>query len=122
MEKIDHKKTLKEFYNPPRMPVIVDVPEWQFLMIDGKGYPGTSQEYQDALEALYAVAYTLRFALKKAEILDYKVMPLEGSRGIALPFSVPQQNSPAVMTTVELSAAQTSSSSRPPEIMTLELS
>lgn len=78
MEKIDHKKTLKEFYNPPRTPVIVDVPEWQFLMIDGKGYPGTSQEYQDALEALYAVAYTLRFALKKGEILDYKVMPLEG--------------------------------------------
>ncbi|MHA2429092.1 MAG: GyrI-like domain-containing protein, partial [Candidatus Hermodarchaeia archaeon] len=78
MEKIDHKKTLKEFYNPPRTPVIVDVPEWQFLMIDGKGYPGTSQEYQDALEALYTVAYALRFAFKKAEVLDYKVMPLEG--------------------------------------------
>ena len=78
MEKIDYQKTMKEFYNPPRTPVIVDVPEMQYLMIDGKGYPGTSQEYQDAIEALYPVAYTLRFALKKADILDYKVMPLEG--------------------------------------------
>jgi hypothetical protein len=50
----------------------------QYLMIDGKGYPGTSQEYQDAIEALYPVAYALRFVLKKAGILDYKVMPLEG--------------------------------------------
>jgi len=78
MEKIDYQKTMKEFYNPPRTPVIVDVPEMQYLMIDGKGYPGTSQEYQDAIEALYPVAYTLRFALKKEDILDYKVMPLEG--------------------------------------------
>ncbi len=78
MEKIDFKKKLKEFYNPPREPVIVNVPELQFLMIDGAGYPGTSQEYQDAMAALYAVAYTLKFKLKKAEILDYVVMPLEG--------------------------------------------
>ena len=78
MEKIDYRKTMKEFYNPPRKPVIVDVPELQYLMIDGKGYPGTSQEYQDAIAALYPVAYTLRFALKKADVLDFKVMPLEG--------------------------------------------
>ncbi|MFX0079722.1 MAG: GyrI-like domain-containing protein [Candidatus Hermodarchaeota archaeon] len=78
MEKIDYRKTMKEFYNPPGTPVIINVPELQYLMIDGKGYPGTSQEYQDAIEALYPVAYTLRFALKKAGILDYKVMPLEG--------------------------------------------
>jgi hypothetical protein len=78
MKKVDYRKTMKEFYNPPRTPVIVDVPELQYLMIDGKGYPGTSQEYQDAVEALYPVAYTLRFAIKNAGILDYKVMPLEG--------------------------------------------
>jgi len=78
MEKIDHKKTLKEFYNPPRKPVIVDVPELQYLMIDGRGYPGTSQEYADAMEALFATSYTLKFAIKKADILDYTVMPIEG--------------------------------------------
>ncbi len=78
MEKIDFKKEMKELYKPPRKPVIADVPELQFIMINGKGYPGTSQEYQDAMQTLFPVAYTLRFAIKKAGILDYKVMPLEG--------------------------------------------
>lgn len=78
MDKVDHKKTLKELYKPPRTPVIVDVPELQYLMIEGQGYPGTSQEYTDAVEALYPVSYTLKFAIKKAGILDYTVMPLEG--------------------------------------------
>lgn len=78
MEKIDHKKILKEFYTPKRTPVIVDVPTMQFLMIDGKGYPGTSIEYQQSMEALYPMSYTLKFALKKAGIIDYTVMPLEG--------------------------------------------
>lgn len=78
MEKIDFKKEMKEFYRPPRKPVIVDVPQLQFIMINGNGYPGTSQEYQDAMQTLFPVAYTLRFAIKKADILDYKVMPLEG--------------------------------------------
>ncbi|MFW9831735.1 MAG: GyrI-like domain-containing protein [Candidatus Thorarchaeota archaeon] len=78
MEKVDHKKIFKEFYNPPRKPVIVDVPAMNYLMIDGKGYPQTSPEYQEAMEALYPMAYTLKFALKKAGIIDFKVMPLEG--------------------------------------------
>ena len=78
MEKIDHKKIFKEFYKPGRKPVIVDVPPMQYLMIDGKGYPGTSIEYTQAMEALYPVSYTLKFALKKARIIDYTVMPLEG--------------------------------------------
>jgi hypothetical protein len=78
MEKVDHKKQMKEFYKPSRTPVIVDVPPMQFLMIDGQGYPGTSVEYQQAMEALYPMAYTLKFSLKKAGIIDFTVMPLEG--------------------------------------------
>jgi hypothetical protein len=57
---------------------IVDVPAMNFLMVDGTGDPNTSQDYKDAIEALYALAYTLKFALKKAEGLDYRVAPLEG--------------------------------------------
>ena len=49
-----------------------------FLMIDGAGNPNTSQEYQQAVEALYAVAYALKFLLKKEQGIDYAVMPLEG--------------------------------------------
>ncbi|MFX1564097.1 MAG: GyrI-like domain-containing protein, partial [Promethearchaeota archaeon] len=78
MKKIDFKRTLKELYNPPRKPVIVDVPSMNFLMIDGQGDPVTSKEYQEALEALYAVAYGVKFQLKKAGIIDYTVPPLEG--------------------------------------------
>ena len=78
MNKLDLKKIHKTWFNPPRTPVIVEIPERPFLMIDGQGDPNTAQEYQDALQALYAVAYTTKFTLKKAGIIDFHVPPLEG--------------------------------------------
>jgi hypothetical protein len=50
----------------------------QFLMIDGHGDPNTAHEYQEALEALYAVAYAVKFRSKKELERDYVVPPLEG--------------------------------------------
>jgi len=78
--KIDYKKELKQLYKPsPKTVEIVDVPEMNFLMIDGQGDPNTSQEYSDAIEALYAVSYALKFMIKKGGLeIDYGVMPLEG--------------------------------------------
>jgi hypothetical protein len=58
--------------------VIVDVPGMQFLMVDGHGDPNVVQEYQGAVEALYAVAYKIKFASKKQLGKDYVVPPLEG--------------------------------------------
>mgnify|MGYP000297795913 CR=1 FL=1 len=80
MAKIDFKKELGEFYKvSPKAPVVVDVPRLNFLMIDGKGDPNTSKEYADAVETLYAVSYTVKFAIKKGSVaVDYGVMPLEG--------------------------------------------
>lgn len=78
MQKIDFKKELKHLYRPPRAFTIVEVPEMGFLMIDGQGDPNTAQEYQDALEALYAVAYKIKFISKKTLEKDYTVPPLEG--------------------------------------------
>jgi hypothetical protein len=80
MVKIDLKKDLKHLYKPSAKSVSVeDVPSMNFLMIDGSGNPNTSQDYTDAVTALYAVAYSLKFKLKKGEtVLDYVVMPLEG--------------------------------------------
>ncbi|MDH5688785.1 MAG: GyrI-like domain-containing protein [Candidatus Bathyarchaeota archaeon] len=79
MKKTDLKKELKQLYNPPeKEAVIVDVPKMNFLMVDGQGDPNTAQEYRDAIEALYAVSYTLKFMIKKGEEVDYVVMPLEG--------------------------------------------
>lgn len=78
MDKVDFKKELKELYAPPKQFVVVDVPEMQFLMADGHGDPNTAQEYQDVVEALYTVAYKLKFNSKKLLEKDYVVPPLEG--------------------------------------------
>ncbi|MFX1548759.1 MAG: GyrI-like domain-containing protein [Promethearchaeota archaeon] len=76
--KVDFKKTMKDFYQPNSKEVlIIEVPEMQFLMIDGIGSPGDSQEYLDALAALYPVAFKIKF-LSKAKGKDYVVPPLEG--------------------------------------------
>lgn len=79
MEKVDFKKLYPELYNPPRQPVLVNVPEMGFLMVDGAGDPNTALTYQEALEALYAMAFTIKFALKKSGGgPEYVVPPLEG--------------------------------------------
>jgi hypothetical protein len=78
-QKIDFKKELKHLYQPStREFVVVDVPPMQFLMVDGRGDPNTAQEYKDAIEALYPVAYKLKFMSKKELEQDYGVLPLEG--------------------------------------------
>jgi hypothetical protein len=77
--KIDYKRELRELYAPGGEPAIVDVPELAYLMIDGHGDPNTATAFSDAIEALYAVAYTAKFTVKRApEGVDYGVMPLEG--------------------------------------------
>ena len=79
MTKLDFKKQLKHLYLPPAKEfVVVDVPPMQFLMVDGHGDPNTAQEYKDAIEALYAVAYRIKFTSKKELDRDYVVPPLEG--------------------------------------------
>lgn len=79
MTKIDLKKDLKHFYTASLKEVaILTVPRFHFLMLDGRGDPDTSPEFQEAVEALYSVSYTLKFMVKKSQGLDYPVMPLEG--------------------------------------------
>ena len=80
MKKIDHKKELSTFYKQPKNKIsIVELPTLQFLMIDGKKDPNNSPEYSDAVGALYAIAYKLKFMIKKSSLeINYSVMPLEG--------------------------------------------
>ena len=80
MKKLDLKKELKHLYSPsPKEPVLVDVPDMNFLMVDGAGDPNTAQEYKDSIEVLYAMSYTLKFMVKKENPEhDYMVMPIEG--------------------------------------------
>jgi hypothetical protein len=80
MKKIDYKKERKHLYNSSAKKIsIVEVAQMNFLMIDGAGDPNTSSEFQQAVEALFGVSYTLKFMIKKGEpAVDYGVMPLEG--------------------------------------------
>ncbi len=77
-EKFDYKKELKHLYWPPRGKfTLVDVPPLNFLMVDGEGNPNVSPLFQEACEALYGMAYTLKFLLKPQGI-EFTVAPLEG--------------------------------------------
>jgi len=80
MEKVNHLKKLSEFYKQRKnMISLLKVPSMQFLTIDGEKSPNDNPDYSDAVGALYAVAYKLKFMIKKGPMeIDYKVMPLEG--------------------------------------------
>ncbi|MDT8283943.1 MAG: GyrI-like domain-containing protein, partial [Thermovirgaceae bacterium] len=80
MEKMDLRKELKHLYKAsPKEVVEVDVPAMNFLMVDGEGDPNTSGVFSDAVEALFSVAYAVKFMIKKGPSgIDYGVMPLEG--------------------------------------------
>lgn len=79
-KKIDFKEELKPLYKASAMePAEVQVPPINYLMVDGEGDPNHSPAFEAAIEALYSLSYTIKFALKKgASAIDYGVMPLEG--------------------------------------------
>lgn len=78
MDKVNFTKTLDSYRAPQHDFRILDVAPQQFLMVDGSGDPNTSPAYSAALEALYPVAYKLKFASARALGRDYVVPPLEG--------------------------------------------
>ncbi len=59
-----------------KQPEIVEVPDTWCLTLSGVGAP-ESPEFKQAIEALYGLAYTLKFQ-QKAAGQDFKVPPLEG--------------------------------------------
>lgn len=85
MKKLDLKKTLKPYFQPRANRVeLVDVPSFQYLMLDGTIEPGTSvgqsPAFQEAFQAIYGVAFTLKFTskLRPRNPIDYPVMAPEG--------------------------------------------
>ncbi|MHB0858152.1 MAG: GyrI-like domain-containing protein [Anaerolineae bacterium] len=77
--KIDLRKQYRHAYSAPDEPVLVDIPEIAMLMVDGRGDPNTTNEYQAAVQTLYGLAYALKFMLKKRGGSDeWVVMPMEG--------------------------------------------
>lgn len=78
-EKYDVKRAFRELYAPSAKEfTIVDVPPMRYLAVDGHGDPNTAASYRDAVEALFGVAYTVKFAGKRALGRDVVVAPLEG--------------------------------------------
>ena len=85
MKKLDLKKEYHELYAPSASKVsVVKVPKLQFLTIDGRieagEGPGTSAGFEEAMMAMYGVAYTMKFMLKlrPQNPVDYPVMAVEG--------------------------------------------
>lgn len=77
-DKVDFKRSLRGYRAPRGRFENVDVPDMRYLMVDGHGDPNTSPAHAEALETLYPVAYTLKFASKRDLGRDYVVPPLEG--------------------------------------------
>ena len=77
-DKTDFKKNLDAYQAKHDQFRIVDVPAMQYLKIDGHGDPNTSPTYAEAIQALFPVAYKLKFASKRVLGRDYVVTPLEG--------------------------------------------
>jgi len=57
-------------------PDIVTVPARSVLALDGQGAP-EGDVFQQAVAAIYGIAYTLKFARKKSGGPDFKIGPLE---------------------------------------------
>ncbi|CRK62008.1 hypothetical protein [Alloactinosynnema sp. L-07] len=77
MDKYDVKKAHRDLYSPPSKDfTVVTVPEFRYIAVDGSGDPNTAPAYTNAVEALYGVAYALKFASKATR--DFVVGPLEG--------------------------------------------
>ena len=77
-DRVDLKKSLDSYQARRGQFRIVDVPDLRYLMVDGHGDPNSSPAFTDAVETLYPVAYTLKFASKRDLGRDYVVPPLEG--------------------------------------------
>ncbi len=79
----DYKKEYREFYQPKREPALIEVPKMNFVAVKGEGDPNEEGgAYQQALEILYGIAFTLRMSKKSGKELqgffEYVVPPLEG--------------------------------------------
>jgi hypothetical protein len=77
VNKVDLYKLHKSEYVAPKKPAIIECKPAQYLAIDGQGEPGGG-EFQNAIGALYNVAFTIKMSKKKSAGQDYAVSKLEG--------------------------------------------
>ncbi len=76
--KVDVKKEYHELFEASAKAIdTVDVPEFQFLMIDGIGNP-TVAEFKQKSKALNLLAKAIRTYYKEQDDINYLISPLEG--------------------------------------------
>lgn len=80
--KHEWRKQEKAVYIPKKKPEVVDIPEYQYLVISGEGNPN-SEMFSECIGALYGVSYAIKMNLKKMDVtpkryIDWIVYPLEG--------------------------------------------
>lgn len=76
MEKLDLTKVYKAYYTASSQPELINIAAASFLSITGTGDP-SGQQYAEKLQALYSVAYAIKFAYKALD-KDFTVAKLEG--------------------------------------------
>lgn len=77
-DKVDLKRSLDAYRARRGQFRVVDVPDLQYLMVDGSGNPNTAPAFAEAVETLYPVSYGLKLASRAELGRDYVVPPLEG--------------------------------------------
>ncbi|WP_313791562.1 GyrI-like domain-containing protein [Allomuricauda sp. SCSIO 64092] len=82
MQKHEWRKKEKNIYFPKPIPELINIPEFKFITIKGKGNPN-NKLFSDCVGVLYAMSYAIKMNLKKMEpqpkgYCDYTVYPLEG--------------------------------------------
>lgn len=78
--KYEWKRQEKELYGAKTTAAVVAVPAQKYIKISGVGNPNDA-DFSSRVSALYAVAYAIKMAYKRAaqgEFDDFAVYPLEG--------------------------------------------
>lgn len=79
--KHEWRKKEKHIYIPKTKPELIELPAFNYFIIDGSGHPN-DVAFSQCIEALYAVAYTVRMSHKAGfappDYFEYTVYPLEG--------------------------------------------
>ena len=67
----DYKKEYKEFYLPPKKPGLIEIPEMNYIAVQGKGDPNEPDgEYKAAMQLLYGIAFTIKMSYKGSKKIE----------------------------------------------------
>ena len=78
--KYEWRKKEKEYYIPKEKPQSVEIPEFKYFTLKGKGNPN-SEAFKECIQVLYSLSYAIRMMPKNGitpeGYFEYTVYPLE---------------------------------------------